>query len=237
LFNLFCATDFSEALTKIDLMAQGLEEVRSEIATLAVEHNLSNHDIWTETGRSEAEQTEFKDRLIRYYNRRGWWPGLRGELRCMVTNQWHQKNEVAAAHIWAHRTQGEGLGKFHLGRNDVSCKRNGFLVLKDIEKQFDKKYLCFVYNAIAQTLVVKVLNPALLGRNIEFSNPPITFAGIDGKQLLHPNGKYPFRRLLSFHARCSYKFAKEKGWITAEIEALFEPYHDLSDTASVPDIE
>jgi hypothetical protein len=32
---LLCATDFSEALTKIDLMAQGLEEVKREIATPA----------------------------------------------------------------------------------------------------------------------------------------------------------------------------------------------------------
>jgi hypothetical protein len=232
---LLCATDFSEAaLAKLDLMAQGLEEVKREIATLAVEHNLSNYDIWTETGRSEAEQTEFKASLIKYYDRAGWWH--RGKLRCMVTNRWHEKNEVVAAHIWAHRTHGDGLGKFHLNRNDVSCMRNGFLVLKDIEKQFDKKYLCFVYNAIEQKLVVKVLNPALLGRNIEFSKPPTTFADIDGGQLSHPNGKYPFRRLLSFHARCSYKFAKEKGWITAEIEAQFKPYHDLSDTASVPDI-
>ena len=216
-------------------MTQGLEEVRRDIAALAVEHNLSNYDIWTETGRSEAEQTEFKDGLIKYYRRAGW---LRpGRLRCMVTNQWHKRNKVVAAHIWAHRTHGKGLEKFHLSRNDVSSERNGFLVLKDIEKQFDMKYLCFVYNAIAQTLVVKVLNPDLLGRVIEFSNPSMTFANIDGKQLLHPKYNYPFRRLLSFHARCSYKFAKDKGWISAEMEAQFLPYHDLSDTASVPDIE
>jgi hypothetical protein len=68
-----------------------------------------------------------------------------------------------------------------------------------------------------------VLNPDLLGRVIEFLDPSMTFADIDGQQLLHLNGeKYPFRRLPT---RCSYKLAKDKGWISAKMEAQFLTYH------------
>jgi hypothetical protein len=62
---------------------------------------------------------------------------------------------------------------------------------------------------------------------------PKIFADIDGAVLQTPRGNIPYRRLLSFHARCSYKYAKDKGWINST--DTFQEYFDLSEGASNPD--
>ena len=214
--------------------------IENQIASLSIEHNLSNYDIWTETGRSEAEQQEFKKELINYYNRKPWVFDFvnKGKLKCMATDQWLDKSLIIACHIWKSSMHGDGLTKFGLERQDAISPRNGFLMLKDIERQFDRKHLCIVYDSLNKWFKFKVLDPALFGVVIGNSNPKLTFANIDNTKLRHPdNNNIPFRRLLSWHARCSFKFAKEKEWITEEIERDYEPYHNLSDGASVPDID
>ena len=206
--------------------------LEESINNLAVEHNRSNYDIWSESGRSVAEQQDFKKRLFSFYKRKGY---LR-DARCMVTNQWHPTRIIIASHIWKSCTHGVGLHKFGLGRDDCSSSRNGFLVLEDIEKMFDVKHLCFLYNPLTQKFAVKIMNPCINDKVIKHSNPPLTFSDIDGMHLHHPKEHIPYRRLLSFHARCSFRNAREKNWITAEEESAFVPFHNLSETASVSDI-
>ena len=226
-----------------NVVSEVFEPVNTEIVrleglinNLAVEHNRSNYDIWTETGRSEVEQEEFNEKLLDFYSRRSWmlW---NYKVQCMVTNQWHRRDRVIASHIWKHEMHGNELHKFGLQRLDCISPRNGFLMLKSIEQRFDWKHICFVYNPLSQQFIVKVLNPAIRDVVIQFSKPERKFSDIEGLQLQHPIGKMPFRRILSFHARCAFKFAREKGWITVTEENLFMPYHDLSDSASIPDID
>jgi hypothetical protein len=129
---------------------------------------------------------------------------------------------------------GTGLKKFGLKRNDTGSPRNGILMLKDIEHYFRKKFICVVYDAIHKRFVIKVLCPDIM--DVKITNSKKTFRHINDTYLGHPKRKYPYRRLLSFHARCSFRLAREKSWISAQEEESFTPYHDLSDTASVSDI-
>ena len=98
---------------------------------LSIDHNLNNYDIWTETGRSEVEQQEFKNGMIKFYNRGGFFN--RNQVQCMMTNEWHRRDHVIAEHIWKHKMHGNGLHKFNLERKDAGSPRNGILMLKDVE--------------------------------------------------------------------------------------------------------
>ena len=207
--------------------------LQATVATLNNEFNVTEYDIWTERGRTEIEQRTFKDDMIKYYKRSAWWQ--RNKLRCMVTDQWHTRGDVIACHIWMNKTRGKGLAKFGLAVNDLMDNRNGFLALKDIEDKFDRKQLCFLYSPLTDSgkFLVKVLDPTIRDSVIRNSNPPLTFGNVDGFELQHPSGRFPYRRLLGFHARCSYKNAKEKGWIPAD--SVFDEYFNISETASAPD--
>ena len=119
-------------------------------------------------------------------------------------------------------------------KTDATSPRNGLLMLKDIQKQFDVKGLCFIYDAIAMKFKVKILNPCI-GDDIISNSDGLTFRRIDGKVLQHPIGKLPYRRIISFHAQCALRNAREKTWIEAHEEESFQPFHDLSDSASVPE--
>jgi hypothetical protein len=55
-----------------------------------------------------------------------------------------------------------------------------------------------------------------------------TFAELDGLYLRYPAGKEPFKRLLSFHAKCSFTHALRSTWITQETFDQFETFHSLS---------
>lgn len=150
----------------------------------------------------------------------------------MITNEWHRRDLVIAEHIWKHKMHGNGLHAFRLKRSDASSPRNGILMLKDIEDQFTVKNVCIVYNAFTKKFIIKVLNPDILDTLITHSKK--TFRDIHDKKLCHPKGCFPFRRLLSFHARCAYTVAREKRWISVDEETSFRPFHELSDAASVP---
>jgi len=61
------------------------------------------------------------------------------------------------------------------------------------------------------------------------------FQGIDGAALVLPTNIYPYRRLLKWHGRCSYRTAKLTNWITHD-EHL-EDFFQLSDLISLPSDE
>ena len=222
--------------TFILLLILNLEvaDLRRELNILKEEFNVSEYDIWSEKGRTEIEQTTFKDDMIMYYHRGSVIPFV-NQLCCMVTGQWHPRKDVVAGHIWMSKTRGKGLPKFGLSVNDLMSARNGFLVLKDIEDKFDRKQLCFLYSPLTNQgkFTVKILDPTIRNSIIKMSHDSRTFQQIDGVELQHPHQKFPYRRLLGFHARCSYAKAREKGWISAD--SVFDEYFDISETASAPD--
>lgn len=153
----------------------------------------------------------------------------------MATGVLEKRDLVIASHIWKQCKHGVGLLKFGLRREDTKDARNGLLLLRDIELKFDVKEVCFVYNPLTKHFCIKVLNPALMNVVIANSHGK-TFADINDQPLQHPQTKIPFRRLLSFHAKCSYKAALEKNWITQQVHDAFDSYHTLSDSTSVSDI-
>ena len=208
----------------------------SRLTELEREFNTIEYDIWTEQGRTAVEQSDFKKSLIKYYQRG---PGTRiwryGKLKCMVTNKWFSADLVIASHIWMTKTRGKGLSRFGLSVADLNNARNGLLMLKDIEDAFDKKQVCILYQpfgAVAtRVFLIKILDPSIMGNTI--TGTLETFAMINMTQLSMPNNKFPYRRLLSFHARCSYKRARDMGWI--EASEVVDEYFHLSETASNPD--
>lgn len=222
-------------MVKIDLeiVKAKLDDILLRLSKVEKEFNASEYDIWTEEGRSQSEQQDFKNALTKYYMRRSW---FNKKIRCMVTNEWHAYGNVIAGHIWMAKTRGKGLPKFGLNISDLASPRNGLLVLKDIENAFDQKRLCFLYQPFggtnSQQLVVKVLDPSLMNLPILHSHKK--FSDLDGQPLHCPMDRLPFRRLLGFHAQCSYHHARVKGWLPET--DTFEEYFNISDTASAPDM-
>ena len=214
------------------IVNEAVAPLTQSLKDLAIDHNISNYDIWTETGRSEVEQKEFKTAMIKYYKRGVFYSR---KVRCMMTNDLHRRDHVIAEHIWKQKMHGRGLHRFNLKREDACSPRNGILMLKDIEDQFTVKHICILYISTDQVFVIKVLDPSIMDRNI--TNSKKTFRDINNRKLSHPKGCFPFRRLLSFHAKLAFKEAREKGWITEVEESSYQPFHDLSDGASVPSIE
>ena len=51
---------------------------------------------------------------------------------------------------------------------------------------------------------------------------------------MHPPVHLPFRRILDFHAKCSFRLAVSQGWI-ADSET-FEDFFNMSLGASIPDL-
>lgn len=71
---------------------------------------------------------------------------------------------------------------------------------------------------------------------ISNTNPPKKFSDINGESLKHPQNKVPFRSLLSFHAQCANKSVKDKKWINEADFSTFETFHQLSEGATITDI-
>jgi len=183
-------------------------------------------DVWSESKRTKIEQQAFKTELINYYQRQD--PNNPNNLLCMLLNKSLPKNEVIAFHIYKHAFPTH-LDAFGIDQAEINNPRNGLLLAKKIEEAFDVKHVCFLYNPITQQFTFRVLNPALLHPNPPIQihpNYPDTFDTLNNQLLqlpqvpaVHPNLPvpliFPWKRLLGFHARCCYRFARQLQWITA----------------------
>lgn len=188
-------------------------------------------DIWTNTKRTIEEQEAFKAELIGYYQRGD--SQNPNVLTCMVLNRPFDRRFVIASHIWKSSTRGKGLEMFNLTPDALNDPRNGILVAKGIEEAFDNKHLCFIWDASRERFIVKLLNPGLRHKFIDPSNST-KFHEIHGRPLLTPRGRYPFRRIVGFHAKCAYRNARLVKWITEEEFSQFEDYSLLSEGAAIP---
>ena len=117
-------------------------------------------------------------------------------------------------------------------RKSSLFKGNGLLLLEPIEQSFDRKDICFLYNSLTSELTAKVLNPNLMTEYLcTASTPaktyPITYGDLDGLCLQLPPGIFPYRRVLSMHAKFAYSRALKQGWIT-KTETL-DSYFNISD--------
>ncbi len=154
-------------------------------------------------------------------------------------NKYFDRSVVRAGHIWKLATHGVGLTAFKLEEVDVDNERNGILLFESIEKAFDTKKICFIYDPFAGVLRLKILCNDL--RNLFVVTDPNQrkkfnefrkFNAIDNAILTLPEDVYPYRRILNWHARCSYRTAKVKKWISKDEN--FEDFFQLSDLVSLP---
>lgn len=182
-------------------------------------------DCWHSNNRTALESTQFKDSLVEYYNRLGTTPNT---LRCMVTNQEYPRNEVRAAHLVKRSTQGDTMHLYGLSPN-INNPRNGILLIEPIELAFDRKDICFLYDPLSHQLTVRVLNPSLTGHLTSTSRTvyPTTYSDLEGLPLQLPPDVFPYRRVLSMHAKFAYSRALNMNWI-ANTETL-DTYFNLSD--------
>jgi hypothetical protein len=184
-------------------------------------------DCWHSNARTALESSLFKDSLAVFYNCTR---TADTHLKCMLTNLFYPRNEVRASHIIKRSTQGDTMHLYHLPQ-DIDNPRNGLLLLEPIEQAFDRKDICFLYNSFNNELTAKVLNPSLMTEYLKLSNPAktytLTYGNLDGRALQLPAGAFPYRRVLSMHAKFAYSRALNQGWI-AGTETL-ESYFNISD--------
>ena len=186
-------------------------------------------DVWSESKRSKSEQAPFKDSLITTYQRVGP-PHSSGapQVFCMVLDKPLIKSKVIASHLWKH-AEAKRLPIIGLDETDVNDPRNGLLLAKSIVEAFDIKHVCFLYNPINQQFTFRVLNPDLLTKPISTTDPKIpgdhnytdTFGSLNNQPLHLLNGVFPYKRVLGFHARRAFKFARRAHWITDADYQLF----------------
>ena len=128
---------------------------------------LQRLDPWKEGNRSAVEQTEFKTKLLKFYECSA--PEASPEkpmAKCMVSDGVFPQPVVIASHIWKYSTRGIGLDEFGLTLADLDSWRNGLLLASEIEKAFDKKRVAFSYNLLEDKFTFHVLDRSLLDKPI-----------------------------------------------------------------------
>jgi len=215
---------------------QRLEKRLLSVTKDIIKQKRARLDVWTPSKRSLTESISFKNALLEYYERRE----PPSNINCMVLGKPYAHDKVKASHIWKHATHGKDMDCFGLSADDLSNPRNGLLLAEPLELAFDSKQACFYFDPFSTQLKFVVLDPQLLANKkpIEPNGYGLlTWGDVDGKPLLYPKGKEPFKRLLSWHAYCSFKCAKALGWIDQTKYQLFKDYHKLSETALYPEDE
>jgi hypothetical protein len=77
-----------------------------------------------------------------------------------------------------------------------------------------------------------VLDPGLRNQVVHPSSK--TFDDIDNAILHCPKDNFPYRRLLSFHAKLSFTSALDNGWIDQDTFHAFKDYSNVSAGANSP---
>jgi hypothetical protein len=72
------------------------------------------------------------------------------------TNTIFKLSDLRAAHIYKNSTNGLGLEAFKLHPSDVHNARNGLLLIPQIEEEFDRKHVCFLYDPFKVIVLVVV---------------------------------------------------------------------------------
>jgi hypothetical protein len=97
---------------------------------------LKRMDCWGTDKRTRVEQEDFKESLIRNYQRQS---SVLNCLKCMILNVDLPRENVKASHIWKFCTEGEGLEDFGLQLTDLSNFRNGFCCMKQLKKRLIRR--------------------------------------------------------------------------------------------------
>jgi hypothetical protein len=224
-------------------LREDIATIRRLIVPLAKEVVKNQHerlDVWTQSNVTRDDNPDFKEKLVLFYQRQS----RAGNINCMILNDSFPSKVILGSHIYKQATHGKGLEEFGLERQCIYNERNGLLLYYWIEKAFDRKDLCILYNSLTKSYSLKVLNPKLAEEYVvkqEHVNycrrqtASLKFKDIDGYLLQLPPNVYPYRRLLSWHAKCSVRCALFENWITKETKESFQTFFELSEGATQPE--
>jgi hypothetical protein len=189
-------------------------------------------DPWTPSNITREQRAAYKAKAIDYYERAD--DSNPNNAFCMLLGVSLRKDRLISSHIWKQETHGDGLHWFGLRADSLHNARNLLLLSDPIEKAFDVKQCCFLYDPINTRLVFRVLDPELRSQRVSLDPADLrTFNDIDNFMLQHPADKFPYRRILHWHAKRSFATAKLKGWIPTETD--FDSYFEVSSNASQRD--
>ena len=146
----------------------------------------------------------------------------------MMLNKTLLQKKVIASHLWKY-SKAEKIFILGLDSSDINDPRNGLLLAQSIEEAFDFKFVCFLDNPLTQLYTFRVLNPSLLPKQVYTADPkiqddynyPDTFASLNNGILQLPQGVFPYKRVLGWHARHAMKLARSAQWITDANYQLF----------------
>ena len=115
---------------------------------------------------------------------------------------------VVNAHIWPHHNKAN-LVLVDLAATDIDSPQNILRLHKDIERYFDHKQLTFIQSG--NVFLLKVLDPGI--RSEVLKDTDVTFADIDENELVFPNSRTPWRRLLATHSILAHRHARSETWL------------------------
>ena len=147
-----------------------------------------------------VESADFKRAVITFYHRSvnvDETTGMIQTANCMVANTEHPYCDLCPAHL-VKQSQPALMATYGLSITDINNPRNGILMLKMIEEEFDRKNVCFVRNPLTTLIHFKVLDPVIRVKRIlpRHLTDMRTFDDLDNHILQLPDGVFPYRRIL-----------------------------------------
>jgi hypothetical protein len=88
---------------------------------------------------------------------------------------------IITSYIWKYLLPGNSLDAFELDISDQNQPQNRMLLAKSIEKAFNTKRVCFMWNSLQKQIQLCIMDPELLNKAIIPSDK--TFHDINGTVL------------------------------------------------------
>ena len=186
-----------------------MKESQLEIKEIVSVFAAAALDLWEGCSTTNSERDRFRDELFKHYYTLSAAP--KDKATCMVSGFALASMDVTAAHIWPARARSSLALLFGLSLEDLDSYRNGILMAASLEKQFDAQRVAFSYDFIHDMFTFHVLDPKL--KNEIPKGLIETFGRLEGRQLQHPPGKMPFRRLLVWHYASALKKGTSAGYL------------------------
>lgn len=206
-------------------LQEGVATLQDSLARSEVRNLRKELDCWHSNARTRIESNIFKDVLIEFYE-----CAVGDKVKCMATGRAYPRNEVRASHIIKRSTNGDTMELFGLPA-DIDNPCNGMLLVEPFEQAFDRKDVCILHDPATGQLKIKVLNPQLRTAEMRSEQQPNktygTYGLTDGLALQLPKNKFPYRRVLSMHAKFAFSRALHLGWI--QDAEILESYFNVSD--------
>lgn len=201
-------------LRRLNESQREMQESQREMKQVVTVFSAAALDLWAGCSTTDTERDRFRDTVIANYE-----VTAPGGLRCMVSGCVAEQSALRAAHIWPARARDSLASLFSLTLADLDSYRNGILMMASLEQQFDRQRVAFSYDLLHDKFIFHVLDRRLNRETVRGTT--VTFGSLESRELLHPPGMVPFRRLLVWHYAGALRKAKSSGWLNDdELAAL-----------------